>query len=393
MPLAVIWFWGLVFEAWNFSGAWCLVLGALFRIIFHLDMDAFYASVEQRDNPALRGKPVIVGAPPTQRGVVCAASYEARKFGVRSAMPSMTAGRLCPKGIFVRPRMDAYREESRAIMDIVRASGALIEQVSVDEAYLDFSPQSQRASADDALLAALPIARELKRRIKEQRQLTASIGVAANKFLAKLASDFSKPDGLTLVPERDKVLFLRPMPVRAIHGVGKVTEQVLTNAGIKTIGELQDYAGDLRALVGSWAPALKRFAFGEDDRPLDLGDERKSISSENTFLHDTADRRALRDCLREQANDVAATLQRKRLEAQTVQVKVRYSDFTTLTRQITLEDPIADANEIYRLAAHLLAREKLVNRPLRLLGVGVSGLVPPTAKQLSLPFQPANSRR
>jgi DNA polymerase IV len=356
------------------------------RVIFHLDMDAFYASVEQRDQPALRGKPVIVGAPPNQRGVVCAASYEARKFGVRSAMPSITAGRLCPGGIFIRPRMDAYREESRAIMTIVRESGALIEQVSVDEAYLDFSARHQRATLDESLLAGLPTARELKRRIAAERRLTASIGVAPNKFLAKLASDFNKPDGLTLIPDRDKVLFLRPMPVRAIHGVGKVTEQALVNAGIRTIGDVQDYAGDLRALVGSWAPTLRRFAFGEDDRPLDLGDERKSISSENTFLRDTADRRILRDCLREQARDVAETLRRKRLEAQTVQVKVRYSDFTTLTRQITLEEAVSDANELYRLAAHLLAREKLVSRPLRLLGLGVSGLVPPTAKQLALPL-------
>ena len=356
------------------------------RVIFHLDMDAFYASVEQRDDPALRGKPVIVGAPPTQRGVVAASSYEARKFGVRSAMPSVTAGRLCPKGIFVRPRMEVYREESRAIMSLVRESGALIEQVSVDEAYLDFSTHSQRVTADESLLSALPLARELKQKIFAQRQLTASIGVAANKFLAKLASDFQKPNGLTLIPERDKVLFLRPMPVRTIHGVGQVTEQVLVNAGIKTIGDLQDYAGDLRALVGSWAPTLKRLAVGEDDRPLDLSDERKSISSENTFLRDTADRRVLRDCLREQANEVAQTLQRKRLEAQTVQVKVRYSDFTTLTRQISVEEPISDANEIYRLAAHLLAREKLVSRPLRLLGLGVSGLLPPSAKQLPLPL-------
>ncbi|HWN94006.1 MAG TPA: DNA polymerase IV [Methylomirabilota bacterium] len=356
------------------------------RVIFHLDMDAFYASVEQRDNPALRGQPVIVGAPPTQRGVVAASSYEARQFGVRSAMPSVTAGRLCPKGIFVRPRMDAYRDESRAIMSIARESGASIEQVSVDEAYLDFSAQHQRKTADDSLIAALPTARELKRGILAQRQLTASIGVAANKFLAKLASDFNKPDGLTLIPERDKVLFLRPLPVRTIHGVGKVTEQALVEAGIKTIGDLQDYVGDLRSLVGSWAPGLKRLAFGDDDRPLDLSDERKSISSENTFLQDTADRRVLRDCLREQANDVAATLQRKRLEAQTVQVKVRYSDFTTLTRQISVEEPISDANEIHRLAAYLLNREKLVHRPLRLLGVGVSGLVPPAAKQLALPL-------
>jgi DNA polymerase-4 len=360
----------------------------VFRVICHLDMDAFYASVEQRDNPALRGRPVIVGAPPTQRGVVAAASYEARRFGVHSAMPSVTAGRLCPKGVFVRPRMEAYREESRAIMAILRGSGALVEQVSVDEAYLDLSAAHQQATPDDSLLSVLPVARALQRDIHAQRRLSASIGIAGNKFLAKLASDFQKPGGLTLIPERDKVLFLRPLPVRAIHGVGRVTEDSLVRAGIRTIGDLQDYAGDLRALAGSWAQALKRLAFGEDERPLDLGDERKSISSENTFLHDTEDRRLLRQCLREQAQDVAATLRKKRLEAQTVQVKVRYSDFTTLTRQITMEESISEAGDIYRLAAHLLGRERLVSRPLRLLGVGVSGLVVPTAKQLPLGLWP-----
>lgn len=349
-------------------------------------MDAFYASVEQRDNPALRGKPVIVGAPPTQRGVVCAASYEARKFGVRSAMPSVTAHRLCPRGIFIRPRMDAYKEESRAVMRIVSESRGVIEQVSVDEAYIDMSERCQAGTSDESLLAGLPIARMLRQRISGERRLTASVGIAGNKMLAKLASDFQKPNGLTLIPERDKVQFLRTMPVRVIHGVGRVTEDVLTRAGLRTVGDLQDYPGDLRALVGSWGPTLKRYAFGDDDRPLELGDDPKSISSENTFLRDTADRRVLRDCLREQADDVARTLARKRLEAQTVQVKVRYGDFTTLTRQISVEDSITDAGEIYRLAAHLLAREKLVNRPLRLLGLGVSGLVPAVARQLSLPL-------
>src|SRR6185436_4328291 len=164
-------------------------MAKMFRVILHLDMDAFYASVEQRDNPALRGKPVIVGSPPDQRGVVSAASYEARKFGVRSAMPSMTAGRLCPKGVFVRPRMDRYREESRAIMEIVERSGAIVEQVSVDEAYLDMSAVCHGETADDALLSALPRARQLKESIFAQRKLTASIGIAANKLLAKLGSD------------------------------------------------------------------------------------------------------------------------------------------------------------------------------------------------------------
>jgi DNA polymerase IV len=186
------------------------------RVIFHLDMDAFYAAIEQRDQPALRGRAVIVGSPPTQRGVVCAASYEARRFGVRSAMPSVTAGRLCPQGVFVPPRMAHYREESGRIMAIMAATGARIEPMSIDEAYLDLSTVCQGEDADGALFNSVPVARELKQTIQRERRLTASIGVASNKLLAKLASDFRKPDGLTLIPERDKVLFLRPLPVRAI---------------------------------------------------------------------------------------------------------------------------------------------------------------------------------
>jgi len=375
----------------------------MFRVIFHLDMDAFYAAVEQRDNPELRGKPVIVGSPPTQRGVVCAASYEARKFGVRSAMPSVTAGRLCPNGIFVRPRMDHYREESRKIMALVGQTGALIERVLIDEAYLDLSDVVGQAArlpaevntkvkggtpvipdADGALFCALPLARELKRSILAERGLTASIGIAANKLLAKLASDFNKPDGLTLIPERDKVLFLRPMPVRVIHGVGRVTEQALHQLGITTVGDLQDYPGDLRALVGSFGAKLKRSAFGEDDRPLELGDEIKSISSEETFLRDTDDRPVLRRCLREQAAEISGKLKRRRLAAKTVQVKIRFGDFRTLTRQITMEEPITEAQDIYRLACFLLAKEKLVSRPLRLIGLGVSGLSEVAGRQLAL---------
>lgn len=356
----------------------------MFRVIFHLDMDAFYASVEQRDQPALRGKPVIVGAPPTQRGVVCAASYEARKFGVRSALPSATAGRLCPKGIFVRPRMEAYREESRRIMEIIATTGAIVEQMSVDEAYLDLSAGCQGETPDDSLQLALPLAQQLKQRIRTERGLTATIGVAANKLLAKIASDHQKPDGLTLIPEAGKVQFLRPLPVRTLYGVGRVTEQTLTQAGLVTVGDLQDYPGDLRALVGSFGPRLKQFARGEDDRPLELGDDIKSISGEETFLQDTADRKILRACLKEQAADITARLKRKQLGAHTVQVKVRYSDFTTLTRQISVEEPLTEAGDIYRLGCFLLGREKLVSRPLRLLGLGVSSLREPTGRQMVL---------
>jgi DNA polymerase IV len=358
----------------------------MFRVIFHLDMDAFYASVEQRDDPSLKGQPLIVGAPPTQRGVVCAASYEARKFGVRSAMPSSVAKRLCPDGIFISPRMSDYRAESAAIMEIVAATGAVIEKVSIDEAYLDLSSVCQQADADASLSSGRPLASDLKQRIFAERSLTTSIGIAANKFLAKLASDFNKPNGLTLIPERDKIGFLRPLPVRAIHGVGKVTEQMLNRAGVKTIADVQDYPGDLRTLVGSFGTTLKRFGFGEDDRPVESGDEIKSISSENTFLRDTDDRKILRDCLREQSAEISAKLKRKEIGAQTVQVKIRYSDFTTLTRQVTVEEPITEAADIYRLGCHLLGRERLVSRPLRLIGLGVSGLGEAVNRQLILPL-------
>lgn len=347
-------------------------------------MDAFYASVEQRDDPSLRGKPVIVGATPSQRGVVCAASYEARRFGVRSALPSSTARRLCPEGMFVRPRMDHYREESRKIMALMAETGAAIEPMSIDEAYLDLSPRCQGGDADDSLERSLPLARQLKEQIREERQLTATIGIASNKLLAKIASDHQKPDGLTLVREQEKVAFLRPLPVRVLFGVGQVTEQTLAAAGMRTVGDLQDYTGDLRALVGSFGPRLKQFAFGEDDRPLELNNEIKSISGEETFLEDTEDRKILRACLKEQAGDIARRLQQRGLAGHTVQVKVRYGDFTTLTRQITTEGAFVEADEIYRMACFLLGRHRLVSRPLRLLGLGVSGLRESSEEQLML---------
>lgn len=364
-------------------------LTAVHRVIFHLDMDAFYASVEQRDQPGLIGRPVIVGSPPNQRGVVCAASYEARKFGVRSAMPSATAGRLCPAGVFLKPRMDVYREESREIMAIVRSlCGELVQQVSIDEAYVDVSAIIPPGEPDARLELARPLAAEIKAAVRRARRLTATIGIASNKLLAKLASDYQKPDGLTLILDRDRVAFLRPQPVRALHGVGPVTEEQLLKLGLRTVGDLQDYPGDLRSVVGSWGPELKRFACGEDPRPLDLSDEVKSISSENTFLKDTDSRPVLRACLKEQAAEIAAKLQKHRIAARTVQVKVRYSDFTTVSRQVSLEGAVTDAREIYRLGCWLLGRDRLVNRPLRLIGLGVSGLGDAYHRQLELELEP-----
>ncbi|MEN3941094.1 DNA polymerase IV [Prosthecobacter sp. SYSU 5D2] len=357
------------------------------RVIMHMDMDAFYASVEQRDNPSYRGKPVIVGSPPDKRGVVCAASYEARKSKVRSAMPSRTAGKLCPEGIFVRPRMDVYRAESARIMAILHEFTPLIEQVSVDEAYLDVSALvDENLELDAAIESARPFAVDIKKRIQEQCGLTASVGISSNKFLSKLASDFQKPDGLTVILDRDRVAFLRPLPVGTIHGVGPVTARGLEAMGLVTVGDLQDTESALGPVAGSFAGKLKERAFGIDDRPLDLSDERKSISAENTFSRDTDHRPQLRAALKEMALDVAETLSKHEVGALTVQVKVRYSDFTTLTRQLRLDDPVTSASEIYRVACFLLARHQLVTGPLRLLGIGLSTLVPPTQQQLRLPI-------
>jgi DNA polymerase-4 len=354
------------------------------RVIAHLDLDACFASIEQRDNPALRGRPVIVGAPPNQRGVVAACSYEARKFGVRSAMPSATAGRLCPQALFVRPRLEVYRAESQLVMGIIAQSGGVVEQTSIDEAYIDFTALCPADDPDSALLKGLPLGRDLKERIRSERRLAATVGIGPNKLLAKIASDKAKPDGLLVIPETGKARFLRPFPVRVLHGVGQATETVLARAGIQTVADLQDYAGDLRALVGSFGPKLRRFASGEDDRPLELGEEIKSISEEETFPRDTDDRKVLRACLRAMAENVTKRLRKHRLAARTVQVKIRYGDFTTLTRQISVEDPLTEPADVYRLGCFLLARERLVCRPLRLLGLGVSGLTESQGKQLTL---------
>jgi DNA polymerase-4 len=270
-------------------------------------------------------------------------------------------------------------------MGILAETGADVERTSIDEAYLDVSriiPET--TDVDDALQNAIPIARRLKDRIRMERNLSATVGIGSNKLLAKIASDFKKPDGLTLIPENGKAAFLRTISVRAIPGVGRVTEEVLNGVNIKTVADVQDYTGDLRALVGSFGPMLKRAAFGEDDRILDLGDDIKSVSSEETFGRDTDDRRVLRDSLRSQADDVAARLKKRHLGARTVQVKIRYGDFTTLTRQFSVEEPITEARDIYRLGCFLLARERLVNRPLRLLGLGVSALTEFVNTQLTM---------
>jgi DNA polymerase-4 len=260
-----------------------------------------------------------------------------------------------------------------------------IERVSIDEAYFDLTDVCLPASSQDELIyKGVPIAREIKGAILAETQLTVSIGIASNKFLSKVGSDFSKPNGLTVIPERDKAAFLRTLPVRTIYGVGEVTEDKLIKAGLKTIGDVQDYQGDLRLLVGSWAQTLRNFALGEDDRPLDLSDEVKSISAEETFEQDTDDRKVLKQYLLKAAGEIAGQLAMQKLGACTVQVRVRYGDFTTLTRQITVGEPTDSPKEIYRLGCFLLTKHRLICRPLRLLGLGVSHLVDNRVPQMPL---------
>jgi len=356
------------------------------RVIFHIDMDAFFAAIEQRDAPELRGKPVIIGAPPDRRGVVSTASYEARKFGVKSAMPSRTAGKLCPRGIFLKPRMGVYSVESKRIMAILADFTPLVEQVSVDEAYLDVSACVRESDPMVAIAASRRLAQELKKRIFRETGLTASVGAASNKFLAKVASDFQKPNGLTLIPEDEKRSFLRPLPVRAIPGIGPVSAARLIEHSLITIGDIQDSTPvRLRAAVGSFAETLHSLSLGEDYRELSFDEERKSVGSEHTFDVDTNDARLIAKTLSSLAEDVADTLMREGITAATVQVKVRYADFTTLTRQMTFRDPVVTANEILHAARHLLEREKLLVGYIRLLGVSASTLTPPSGQlRLSL---------
>jgi nucleotidyltransferase/DNA polymerase involved in DNA repair len=342
------------------------------RAILHVDMDAFYASVEQRDKPELRGKPVIVGADPQERGVVAACSYGARHFGVHSAMPSRTAYRLCPQGIFLRPDMEKYKSVSRQVMTVLQSFTPLVQPISIDEAFLDVSGTAKR------LAEAKTVAQRIKAEIRKQTGLTASVGVAPNKFLAKLASDLNKPDGLTIITEEEKLQVLAPLPVSKVLDVGKVTERRLQELGIRTIGDLQKFPLDeLRRRLGNVAGLLHALALGEDDREVVTDEGTKSISSENTFDRDTSNLDQIKRCLLEQAEDVGASLRREQLAARTVQLKLRYADFTTLTRRKTLPRPTQDGMVLYEVAERLLEAERIQGKRIRLIGVSGTNLVRP----------------
>jgi DNA polymerase-4 len=338
------------------------------RKIIHLDMDAFYASVEQRDDPALRGKPVAVGGSPQGRGVVAASSYEARRFGVRSAMPMARAVRLCPDLVIVRPDFARYRAASQKVMEILRSCTPLVEPLSLDEAYLDVTENLWGEP-----LASV-IARTLKTRIREETGLTASAGVAPNKFLAKIASGWRKPDGLTVIAPERVELFLQELPVEALWGVGPVTAKKLRAVGIQKLVDVR--AADeavLRQAVGSLADWLQRLAHGDDPREVRPDRPWKSISTETTYPEDLERLAEMRAEVARLAQRVAASLEKKNLYARTVTLKLRYGDFTTVTRSHSAA-PSRDAAGIAARALALLDRTDAARRPVRLLGVGSHGL-------------------
>jgi DNA polymerase-4 len=340
------------------------------RRIVHLDMDAFYASVEQRDAPALRGRPVAVGGSPAGRGVVAAASYEAREFGVRSAMPMARALRLCPQLQIVRPNFDKYRAVSQQVMAILRDCTPLVEPLSLDEAYLDVTENRW----GEPLASA--VAKELKKRIHEQTGVTASAGVAPNKFLAKIASGWRKPDGLTVIAPQRVESFLQKLPVEALWGVGPVTARKLREAGIERLVQVRTFdPEELAKLVGSMADWLRRLSHGDDPRAVTPDRPAKSSSSENTYAEDLTDLAEIRAEIARMARENADWLARRRLAAKSIDIKVRYADFSTVTRSHTLSLPTADADVIASWAAMLLEKTEAGRRPVRLLGAGVHGLV------------------
>jgi DNA polymerase IV len=350
------------------------------RTILHVDMDAFYASVEERDRPDLIGHPVIVGGTPEGRGVVAAANYEARRFGVHSAMPAAQAKRLCPHAAFLRPRMEHYVEVSSRIRSVFEQYTSLVEPLSLDEAFLDV------AGSESLHGPAIDIARKIKREIREQLSLVASVGVAPNKFLAKIASDLEKPDGLVVVAPSQIQAFLDPLPVKRLWGVGKVTAKVFERLRVRTIGQLRELPREsLRSHLGNNGVHLWELAHGIDDRPVTPEQEAKSISHEKTFAKNIDDLSVLRAWLLELSELAACRLRRQDLKARTVHLKVRFDDFHTVTRSHTLASPTNATQELWQAATSMLD-ERMPSRRLvvRLLGVGVSKLGQGTSTQLEL---------
>jgi len=339
------------------------------RAILHVDMDAFYAAVEQRDRPELRGRPVIVGADPRGRGVVSAASYEARRYGVHSAMPISRAARLCPQGVYLPVDMPKYARVSARLMQVLREFTPLVEPLSLDEAFLD-------VTASRALFGPAPdIARTIKARIRAELDLTASAGVAPNKFLAKIASDLRKPDGLVEVRHGEEAGFLRDLSIARLWGVGPAAEAELARLGVRTIGQLAATPRSvLVARFGASGAHLLELARGRDDRSVEPWDDPKSVGAEETFERDTEDLDRLRGTLLRQADRVASELRDEGLRGRTVTLKLRLADFHTLTRRDTTAAPTADGAEIFHRAWAAFTRLPR-SQPIRLIGISVSGLM------------------
>ncbi len=341
------------------------------RKIIHIDLDAFYASVEQRDNPALRGRPVIVGGDVESRGVVATASYEARKYGVHSAQSCRTALQLCPDAIFLRPRFDLYRAISRQIQSIYHRYTPLVEPLSLDEAYMDVtSVVGENGSATS-------LAREIKQAILTETDLTSSAGVSFNKFLSKLASAYRKPQGLTVVTPPQAQKFLDALPVGKFFGVGDVTEARLKSLGIITGSDLRQISLEkLQQLFGKRGSMLYHFARGEDSRPVQPERERKSIGKETTFPSDLANYEEMLPILEKLAHQVEQRLTELELAAKTITLKLRWHDFQLITRSVSSPTPVKDAQNMMSSIEPLLAQLLIENKPVRLLGVTVSHLIP-----------------
>ncbi|MCZ6758608.1 MAG: DNA polymerase IV [Bacteroidetes bacterium] len=356
------------------------------RKILHIDMDAFYTSVEQRDNPELRGKPVAVGGT-SKRGVVAAASYEARAFGVRSAMPSSVAARKCPDLIFVKTRFDVYKAVSKELRGIFKRYTDLVEPLSLDEAYLDVSEPKISAGS------ATSIAREIKKAILKETELTASAGVSFNKFLAKLGSDFQKPDGLTVITPANASAFIERLPIEKFYGIGPVTAGRMHDIGVQTGGDLLRLSEDeLAARFGKSGRYYYKMARCEDDREVKPSRERKSVGAERTFEEDISDVGELLSRLDRIADSVAERLAQSGVAGHTVTLKIKYHDFEVNTRQMTSKLPVGSREELIELGDLLLRNSPAPpKRPVRLLGLSVSKLCPinggPAEEQLALDFR------
>ncbi len=350
-------------------------------------MDCFFAAVHMRDDPSLAGRPVVVGGDPRGRGVVAAASYEARRWGIHSAMPASQALRRCPELVFVRPDFRRYRAESLAIFAIYRGYTPQVQPLSLDEAYLDVTNHLER------LGTATAIAEEIRARVRAERRLTVSVGVGPNKLIAKIASDSRKPDGLTVVKPQQVEAFLAPLPVRRLYGVGPASERALAAMDVHIVAELRALSLDrLVARFGHWGRTLWHYARGLDERPVEDRQERKSLSTESTFAHDLRDLAEIEATLARMAEEVALGLGRRDLAACTVTLKARYPDFTTVTRSLTLTTPTSSPEVLAAVARRLLARTAALERSVRLLGVGASSLVAADHEQLEL-FNPAPAAR